>query len=245
MRRGRRSGAITATMAELVSYRTKREIAISALRDAILSGRYPAGTRLEQTRIADELGLSATPVREAFRELLARGLLVQKTHQSVRVAEINFDDLRHLYAVRWLLETEAARLAAAAIDAPAAAELERLHQAMVIEHEAGEDGRVQDADAAFHDLLYRSADNPYLADLIGQLWSSFPRYLLWVVPGRTDDAIAEHAEILAAVRRQDAEGAAAAVRRHLQHALATLEANFYNLKPPPAAGPPRVVAVVQ
>src|SRR5205085_6578771 len=104
-----------AGMAELISYRTKREIAIAALRDAILSGRYPAGVRLEQNRIAAELGLSPTPVREAFRELLARGLLVQKAHHSVRVAEIKLDELRHLYGVRSLLEAEAARLATASI----------------------------------------------------------------------------------------------------------------------------------
>lgn len=167
---------------------------------------------------------------------------MQKAHQSVRVAEINFEDLRHLYAVRWLLETEAARLAASAIDAPTTAELEPLHQAMVSEREAGTNERVQDADAAFHALLYRSSGHPYLADLIQQLWSSFPRYLLWVVPGRTDDAIAEHTAILAAVQRHDPDGAAAAVRQHLQHALATLEANFHSLKPSPVERPPRVAA---
>ena len=118
-------------MAELISYRTKREIAIAALRDAILSGRYPAGTRLEQNRIAAELGLSPTPVREAFRELLARGLLVQKAHHSVRVAAINLDELHRLYAVRSLLEAEAARLATAAMDDATAAELRRLHEAML------------------------------------------------------------------------------------------------------------------
>lgn len=229
-------------MAELISYRTKREIAIAALRDAILSGRYPAGTRLEQNRIAAELGLSPTPVREAFRELLARGLLVQKAHHSVRVAAINLDELHRLYAVRSLLEAEAARLATAAMDDATAAELRRLHEAMLTGHPSRDGAREQEADAAFHALLYRASGNPYLAELIGQLWSSFPRYLLWVVPGRTDASAAEHAAILDAVLRRDPEAAAAAVRHHLDQALAALEANFHNLKPPAAAVRPRRIA---
>jgi DNA-binding GntR family transcriptional regulator len=229
-------------MAELVPYRTKREIAIAALRDAVLSGRYPAGVRLEQNRIAAELGLSPTPVREAFRELLARGLLVQQAHHSVRVAEINLDDLRHLYSVRSLLEAEAARLAAAAIDDATLAELRRLHAAMAKGVQAQDDRRVQDADARFHALLYRASGNPYLADLIAEMWSSFPRYLLWVVPGRTDRSIAEHGAILDAALRRDPEAAAAAVRHHLQAALATLEANFDSLMPLPSARPRRRAA---
>jgi DNA-binding GntR family transcriptional regulator len=229
-------------MADLVPYRTKREIAISALRDAILSGRYPAGARLEQNRIASELGLSPTPVREAFRELLARGLLVQRAHHSVRVAEIKTDELRHLYGVRSLLEAEATRLATAAIDHATVAELRRLYREMVTGLDAGDDARVQEADARFHALLYGASGNPYLAELIAQLWSSFPRYLLWLVPGRTDRSIAEHAAILEAVAARSPERAADAVRHHLQQALAALEANFHNLVPSAAAAPPRAAA---
>ena len=229
-------------MAELVSYRTKREIAIAALRDAILSGRYPAGARLEQNRIAAELGLSPTPVREAFRELLARGLLVQKAHHSVRVAEINLDELRHLYAVRSLLEAEAARLATAAMDEATAAELRRLHAAMLTGQRSRDGAREQEADQGFHALLYRASGNPYLAALIAQLWSSFPRYLLWVVPGRIDASATEHAAILDAVLGRDADGAAEAVRHHLSEALASLEANFYNLKPAASARSRRIAA---
>ncbi len=229
-------------MAALVAYHTKREIAIAALRDAILSGRYPAGARLEQNRIAAELGLSPTPVREAFRELLARGLLVQRAHHSVRVAKINLDELRHLYGVRSLLEAEAARLATAAMDDSTAAELHRVHEAMLTGHQVRDDERVQEADARFHALLYRASGNPYLAELIEQMWSSFPRYLLWLVPGRTDASIAEHAAILDAVLRRNPDAASVAVRRHLQQALAALETNFHNVTAPTAARQRRTAA---
>ncbi|MBV9860216.1 MAG: GntR family transcriptional regulator [Alphaproteobacteria bacterium] len=229
-------------MAELVAYRTKREIAIAALRDAILSGRYPAGARLEQNRIASELGLSPTPVREAFRELLARGLLVQKAHHSVRVAEIDLDQLRHLYRVRSLLEAEAARLATAAMDEGTAAELQRAYEVMLSGRRARNEARVEEADARFHAVLYRASGNPYLAELIAQMWSSFPRYLLWLIPGRSDASVAEHAAILDAVLRRDPEAASAAVRQHLQQALAALEANFHKITVPADAGPRRAQA---
>jgi DNA-binding GntR family transcriptional regulator len=133
-----------------------------------------------------------------------------------------------------LLEAEAARLAAAAIDDATVAELQRLHREMVTGLGAGDDERIQDADARFHGLLYGASGNPNLAELIGQLWSSFPRYLLWLVPGRTERSIAEHAAILDAVAGRHPEAAATAVRHHLQQALAALEANFHNLKPPAA-----------
>ena len=84
---------------------TKRELAAEVLREAILSGRYGPGERLRQNQIARELGLSATPVREALRELHAQGLVVHESRRSVRVAEVDLDDLRELYAVRSVLES--------------------------------------------------------------------------------------------------------------------------------------------
>jgi DNA-binding GntR family transcriptional regulator len=96
-------------------FRTKREVAIDTLREAISSGRYVPGQSLRQIKLVQDLGLGSTPVREAVLELLARGVLVQESHRTVRVAELDLDRLRNIYRVRALLETEAARLGTAKI----------------------------------------------------------------------------------------------------------------------------------
>src|SRR5258708_39112884 len=95
--------------------RTKRDAVVDTLREAIRSGRYAPGQSLRQVQLVQDLGLSSTPAREAVLELLARGVLVQESHRSVRVAELDLDRLRDIYRVRALLETEAARLGIAKI----------------------------------------------------------------------------------------------------------------------------------
>lgn len=214
---------------------TKREVAIAAVREAILSGRYRAGERIGQNEVASELGLSATPVREAFRELLAQGLLVQRAHHSVRVADIDLAALRQLYEVRGLLEGEAACLAVGRMDDAAVAELRQHFTRMQHGHAVGDNEMVEAADEAFHGLLYGAAGNAVLANLIGQLWSSFPRYVLWAIPGRTQEALAEHRRMLDAVEARDPTAAADAVRHHLRCAYAALRAS---LSEQPADGGP-------
>src|SRR5262249_16579706 len=160
-------------------HRTKRELAIAALREAVITGRYRAGASLAQNEVAAELGLSATPVREAFRELLAQGLLVQRAHHSVRVAEVDLEALRQIYHVRARLEAHATSLGVKRMSASPRAELRRLHADMDRAQRRGDEAAVRVADEAFHSLLYATAGNAPLVNLIGQLWSSFPRYQLW------------------------------------------------------------------
>src|SRR5215470_11951219 len=100
-------------------FRTKREVALTSLENAIRLGRYTPGQPLRQFQLVKDLGVGSTPVREAVLELLARGILVQESHRSVRVAELDLDRLRNIYRVRALLETEAARVGTARISDPA------------------------------------------------------------------------------------------------------------------------------
>src|SRR5213078_4614356 len=80
-------------------FRTKREVALDSLQNAIRLGHYSPGQPLRQFQLVKDLGLGSTPVREAVLELLARGILVQESHRSVRVAELDLDRLRNIYRV--------------------------------------------------------------------------------------------------------------------------------------------------
>lgn len=222
-------------------FRTKREVAISNLSDAIRSGRYAPGQQLRQVQLVEDLGLGSTPVREAVLELLARGVLVQESHHSVRVAELDLPRLRNIYRVRILLETEAAKLGTARIRDGDVALMGELLARMQEGREAGRISAVAEADSAFHLTLYRAADNPLLLDLIDQVNLSFPGSILWNVEGRIAQSLREHAAILEAVGRRDPTEAAFAIERHLSSGFAALEAHVAAVAtrgPEPGRGTP-------
>ncbi len=217
-------------------FRTKRELAIGTLRDAIQSGRYAPGQQLSQTQLMTDFGLGSTPVREAVLELLARGVLVQESHHSVRVADLDLPRLQNIYRVRCLLETEAAQLGTARLPEPDLAAMKRQLRRMEAARRAGDPAEAARADLEFRRTLYAAADNPILLDLIDQVWLSFPGSILYGVPGRLAQSIKEHHEILDAVARRDPTAAGFFVQKHLLGALGVLEeyVRQYTMRPPAA-----------
>lgn len=206
-------------------FRTKREVAIDFLQDAIRFGRYAPGQPLRQMQLVEDLGVGSTPVREAILELLARGILVQESHRSVRVAELDLERLRNIYRVRALLETEAARLGTARISDQAIEEMRALLQTMIDAKRKGNIDSAIRADFSFRHSLYAAAGNPLLLDLIQQTWNFFPGSILWNIPGRIAQSVKEHRGIFDAVCRRDPTATAYAIENHLLSALAALEAH--------------------
>jgi DNA-binding GntR family transcriptional regulator len=206
-------------------FRTKREVALDSLQNAIRLGHYAPGQALRQFQLVKDLGVGSTPVREAVLELLARGILVQESHCSVRVAELDLDRLRNIYRVRALLETEAARLGTAKISEQAIEQMRSLLRKMTNAKRAGDMETAIRADFDFRQILYSAAENPILVDLIQQSWHLFPGSVLWNIPGRVAQSIKEHRLILDAVVRRDPTAAAYSIENHLLSALAALEAH--------------------
>jgi DNA-binding GntR family transcriptional regulator len=206
-----------------VPFRTKRELAIGTLRDAIQTGRYQPGQSLRQTQLMADLGMGSTPVREAMLELLARGVLVQENHHSVRIANLDLPRLRNIYRVRCLLETEAARLGTTNLSSVGLATMRMHVRGMEAGAGAGDTAEAARADIAFRRTLYEAAHNAFLLDLIDQAWMSFPAYILYGIPGRLTQSIAEHHQIVEAVARRDPEAAGLCVQQHLLGALTVLE----------------------
>jgi DNA-binding GntR family transcriptional regulator len=204
-------------------FRTKRELAIGTLREAIQSGRYAPGQQLRQTQLMAELGLGSTPARDAVLELLARGVLVQESHHSVRVAELDLPRLRHVYHVRCLLETEAAQLGTTKLSDAGLAAMKAQLRRMEAGKRAGDVTEAARADLQFRRTLYAAADNPILLDFIDQAWLSFPFSILYGIPGRLAQSIKEHHQILDAVGRRDPIEAGRCLRQHLLGALEVLE----------------------
>ena len=202
----------------------------TAIHQAIMSGELPAGARLRVRDLAVQVGTSVMPVREAIRRLEEAGLAERVPHKGAVVKGLTRAELVHVYDVRILLESEAARLGAALITAEGCAAMRRLHGEMA---RAVEDGRIVDAldrDEEMCATLYAAGGNPVLLDLVRGLWQRCRPYK--ILGARRAQEAADPSlwsfqeEIVAAAGVRDAAAGAAATRESLVSARARIEATF-------------------
>jgi DNA-binding GntR family transcriptional regulator len=182
----------------------------------ILTGIYAPGDRLVETRIAQELGTSQAPVREALRDLELLRFVESAPFKGARVREISDEELLEIYPVRAALEELAAREAAVRLDGGVAA-LEAELDAM---HTAADEGDLHTQvvhDVNFHRLIVEAAGNRILQDVWGYLRIESRTIITAVRTGMDGHEIAErHRPVLDALRDRDPDRAGAALRRHLE-----------------------------
>ena len=193
---------------------TRAHAVADELRRQILVGELPPGTRLRQLDVARELGVSTTPVREAFTSLAREGLIQQDAHRGVFVFAPSADDVRERYEIRIALEPLAAGLAAKAMPDETLAELEALLAEM--KRAVGKDKAryATELDPRFHALIAASAERPRLADIVASVRDTSGPV--------SKDVQAQHAEIVEALRARAPKRASRAMKGHLEHALAQL-----------------------
>lgn len=194
--------------------------AVQRLRAAILKGRMADGARLRQSDLADQLGISRTPIREALVRLQQEGLVELLPGGGVRVKVLDLDEAVELYDVREVLDGLGARLAAGRIDAPALARLDRALARQAVCVERGDAGPWFAAHVAFHEEIVRAAGNRQLARLSTVVRLSIRHFhpLLLRTEHRLEHAYAEHRAIYDAIRTHDAEGAERLARAHIASA---------------------------
>lgn len=201
---------------------TKAEYAANALRKMVQSGSLAPGTPVNVDEIARTLGISPTPVREAVRQLQAEGLLTHSPHRSVKVASLSPADLIDIYRIRAALEGLAAELAAEQMAKGELARLRRLHEKMVAAVESGNTGQLRGINDEFHLVINRGARSPRLERLISSLWRAAPVDTFVAIPQRGPLSVQDHRAILDALTCGSAAAAAAAMRAHIEGALALL-----------------------
>ena len=146
------------------------------LRDAIMNGSIAAGDRLRVSAIAEQVGTSVMPVREAIRRLEQAGLAERTPNRGSTVKGLSFDELIHVYQVRTTLEADAAARGASAITPEGVAEM-RAHFARIDEFvNAGDLIGALDSDEAMLETLYTAGGNPVLVELIRTLWQRCRAY---------------------------------------------------------------------
>jgi len=209
-----------------MDFKTKEEYVAEFLREGILSGRFPRGTRLKQADIAEQLKLSITPVREAFRILEAEGYVINETHRGVVVAPFDASATREINELRMLLES---RLAVAALEHMTQqnyAELSKLQREFE-EAEARKDREsVRALNYRFHSQLYALARLPQTLHFVQVLWAKYPFDLINLIGGRAGRAAAEHRRLLKAVKAGDKRAIVNALREHIDAGWRELQAHL-------------------
>lgn len=201
---------------------TKSAYAAEMIRESLAQGRFERGEWLRAQAIADELGLSLTPVREALLELASEGLIDLEPYRGARVSEIPLIDLSELYAVRALLESAAASLAAARMSRKGLARLEALHDDFVRAVQAGERERLRELNDRFHFAIYDAAEAPLIRQMIKTVWTRAPRDTFRLLPERPQHSVDAHRLILEALRRRNPREAERAMREHIDEALSLI-----------------------
>jgi DNA-binding GntR family transcriptional regulator len=186
------------------------------LHRGIVTGTIPGGTRLVQSRIADELAVSTRPVRDALRELAAEGFVRLDRRGGAVVRELGRGELDDIYEIRMMLEPVAAARAARLASTGSLIRAAELLAAM---RSAADGARWVELGGSFHKIIDEAGSSPRLVAILGNLRELSARYIthsVHSVPGRADQANAEHAEILRAIIARDPAAAADAALRHLR-----------------------------
>ena len=206
---------------------TSAERALATLRDLIMGGELAPGARLGEVELADRLGVSRTPVREALSRLAAEGLVEIAPNRGARVATWTVAELEGVFDLRSVLEPQ---LTAHAVPNATAADVDELDDLARRMHEVGTPGPGQDLDAlvplnrAFHDRLVALAAHPTLATALAAAIHPpiVRRNFLTYDEASLRRSLAHHGEIVAALRAGDPEWARAVMTSHIANARAVM-----------------------
>ena len=186
----------------------------TVIREAILHGEMPAGTRLRVRDLAAQVGTSVMPVREAIRRLEEAGLAERSPHKGAVVKGLTLPELIHVYDVRRMLEVEAARLGAKGITPDETARMQAEYELMRTALDEGHVVAYLDHDEALLAILYGATRNPVLVQVIRGLWNQCRAYKIVGAQGSLDSSDREsllqyQRRLVAAARSNDHEAAAA------------------------------------
>jgi DNA-binding GntR family transcriptional regulator len=214
---------------------TKTSFTYKQLKEEIFNGHLKPGEKLVASKIAEDFGISIIPVREAFGQLKAEGYVTIVPHTGVYVAEINFDQLRKIYALRAVLEGYAVRLAASKLKSKDLDHLSKIITKIDRTIESEKFTEIDMLNYHFHMSIYEASGNEYLVKLIDDLLEKTTRVrkMYGLMPERAVMSNHEHRRILEALEKKNVERAEQLVRLHLDK---TLKALSRSLSPNPSDG---------
>lgn len=196
------------------------------LREDILSGVYEDQEELREITIGEELGVSRTPVREALRQLELEGLVTIIPNKGAYVTSITAKDVADIYHVRSMLEGLCARWATEHITEEQIGKLEEILvlSEFHVQRGNGDTAQVSELDGKFHQVLYEASDSRILEHVLSDFhkYVQMARKLSVKKKERAERSIAEHRDILEAIKRKDADRAERLANQHIMNVMENL-----------------------
>ena len=193
------------------------------LRDRILRGEIAGGSRLIQGPLSEEIGTSRIPVRDALKRLESDGLVKCDETGRYSVVQFSTEDAEEVYAIRRRLEPFAVELAARAMTSEAMGEIKSLFNELIKAARRRQLEKYIEINTSFHMAIYEASGMVRLVRIIRGLYSGVPSLTPIVLEGRIVRSQEEHAEIVDRLAARDGAGAARAMDRHIENALAELQ----------------------
>ena len=209
-------------------YLPLRDVVFNTLRQAIITGEFAPGERLMEIALANRLGVSRTPVREAIRKLELEGLVVMIPRKGAEVARITEKDLRDVLEVRCSLEELAAELATERMNDEYREKIEKSLKEFEQAIQRGDNGEIADSDMEFHDVIFDATGNARLIQILNNLREQMYRYRLEYVKDTEYHAVLlrEHQELVAAMFASKKDEARKIMKRHIDNQEMTVIRNI-------------------
>lgn len=204
---------------DMDEYLPLRDVVFNTLRKAILKGELKPGERLMEIALAERLGVSRTPVREAMRKLELEGLVVMIPRRGAQVANITEKDLNDVLEVRIALENLSIENACARMSEEQLAELKKAGRYFEETIKEGNLVKLAEADVAFHEVIYKASDNRRLNQVLNNLREQIYRYRVeYLKEEETRNVLVkEHEEIYEAIKNRDVKKAQEISFRHIEN----------------------------
>jgi DNA-binding GntR family transcriptional regulator len=202
------------------------DVAAAYLRDQITTGNLPAGAPVRPETVADELGISTTPAREALQALRAEGFLDLAPRRGFTVAQLDGDDIRDMFLVQAMVAGELAARAAANVTPANVAALDAIHKDLVAAAERGDLTSLEELNHQFHRDINLAANSPRLANVIRLVSRYAPRRFYATIAGWPETTVHDHTLVLDAIRRGDADTARREMSAHVHHAAEQLASHI-------------------
>lgn len=200
-------------------YLPLRDVVFNTLRQAILRGELKPGERLMEIQLAERLGVSRTPVREAIRKLELEGLVVMVPRKGAEVASISEKSLKDVLEVRKALEELAAELACQRMTEEEIREAEEQLEEFKKEIQGDDLTKIAEMDVQFHELIYLGTKNERLIQMLNNLREQMYRYRMEYIKDKDKRGtlVEEHAEIIRMIKEHNIPGAKEASRTHIDN----------------------------
>lgn len=208
------------TTSTIIMPRNLADQIYEVLETAILNGEFLPGEEMPESAIAERLGVSATPVREAINRLTADGLVIKETNKRPRVIELSEKEIHDLYDVRLALEALGIATAAAASTPQDIRDLRALQTDGEAYFATGQVSLYRQYDREFHDAILRISGNALLMEFMARIKKRVTLCASSTVqmPGMREQAVQQHHDMIDLLERHDAHGAEKLMKAHIQAA---------------------------